>query len=86
MGGGDENYMPKRDKTSFFGKIMGGSITDNPITHSVSQVQEDQLEPEELGPDESVEEQDLEIIEEDQPGSPRQPSRARPKRTAMRNG
>ena len=79
MGGGDENYMPKRDKTSFFGKIMGGSVTDNSVTRAVSQVQEDQLEPEELGSDESVEEQELEIVEEEQPEAPRQPAQVQAK-------
>jgi HSP20 family protein len=40
--------MPKKEKTSFFGKIMGGSVTDDaPIMIPVSQIEED-VEAEEL--------------------------------------
>jgi HSP20 family protein len=57
--------MAKREKTSFFGKIMGGSVTDDTvITQPVSQMQEESLA-EELAPDdEEVVDQEM-VIEED---------------------
>lgn len=49
-----EKDMPKKEKTSFFGKIMGGSVTDEiPVTSQVSQEEEEEvMEAEELSPEE----------------------------------
>ncbi|MBI5530710.1 MAG: Hsp20/alpha crystallin family protein [Candidatus Doudnabacteria bacterium] len=54
--------MAKKEKTSFFGKIMGGSVTDEAMPVAVSQVEEE-VEAEELTPEEEVEDQDVEIEE-----------------------
>ncbi|MDR3642353.1 MAG: Hsp20/alpha crystallin family protein [Candidatus Doudnabacteria bacterium] len=56
--------MPKKEKTSFFGKIMGGSVTEEPMIQPVSQYQEEVVEAEELSPDDAVEERELEVEEE----------------------
>lgn len=59
--------MAKKEKTSFFGKIMGGSVTEDvPNIHSVSrpQNQNELMEAEELAPDDAVEEQEIDIVEE----------------------
>jgi HSP20 family protein len=54
--------MAKKEKTSFFGKIMGGSVTDEaPQMVAVSQIQDEEVEAEELAPED--EEQEL-IVEE----------------------
>lgn len=56
--------MAKKEKTSFFGKIMGGSITDDlPEEVTVSQVQTAELEAEELAP-EDIDEEQPQIAEE----------------------
>ncbi len=58
--------MAKKEKTSFFGKIMGGNVTeDTVVTQPVSQTQEEDLA-EELAPDDDniVEEREM-VIEED---------------------
>lgn len=48
--------MAKKEKTSFFGKIMGGSVTDEaPQMVAVSQMQETENESEELAPEEGLE-------------------------------
>lgn len=60
--------MAKKEKTSFFGKIMGGSVTEEPVAVNVSQIQEE-VEAEELSPDEAdeaVEEREMIIEEQDQ--------------------
>src|SRR6266404_5876080 len=58
--------MAKREKTSFFGKIMGGSVTDEASDmQPVSQMQDRILVDEELAPDTVVEEQEI-IMEEDE--------------------
>jgi HSP20 family protein len=61
--------MAKKEKASFFGKIMGGSITDEaPQPVAVSQIEEDEeMEAEELSGDDDavVEEQEIEIEAED---------------------
>ena len=56
--------MAKKEKTSFFGKIMGGNVTDEPLVAPVSQYQEEVVEAEELGTDDVVEERELEVEEE----------------------
>ncbi len=62
--------MAKREKTSFFGKIMGGSVTDDtPVRQPVSQIQT-VVEAEELAPDEIVEEQEI-VVEEDEAPTPK---------------
>jgi HSP20 family protein len=64
--------MAKREKTSFFGKIMGGSVTEEvPVMTAVSQIEDDQAEAEELAPDDEVEEQELVIEEEDSQEKPK---------------
>jgi HSP20 family protein len=58
--------MAKKEKTSFFGKIMGGNVTeDTVLMQPVSQAQEESLA-EELAPDDDnvVEEQEMVIEEE----------------------
>ena len=58
--------MAKKEKTSFFGKIMGGSVTDEaPQPVAVSQVEVEEIEAEELAPEDVEEEQELEIEEEE---------------------
>jgi HSP20 family protein len=63
--------MAKKEKTSFFGKIMGGNVTDEaPQFVAVSQMegQDDELEAEELAEDDAVaEEQEMVIEEEEAP-------------------
>lgn len=63
--------MPKKEKTSFFGKIMGGSVTDDVPQEEMyadDQVAEQVSEPEELSPDEvESEEMLLETEEDDAP-------------------
>lgn len=59
--------MAKKEKTSFFGKIMGGNVTEEaPQMVAVSQIDEEQAEAEELSPDDEVDEQELVVIEEDE--------------------
>jgi HSP20 family protein len=56
--------MAKKEKTSFFGKIMGGNVAEEvPMETRVSQQNRAVLEAEELAPDDAVEE-DV-IIEEE---------------------
>ena len=72
--------MPKKEKTSFFGKIMGGSVTDDypqPEEEQeevqVSRVVIEEMEPEELGPDEAEEEMVMEEqTTEEAPKKPRE--------------
>lgn len=63
------DYMAKKERTSFFGKIMGGSVTDESYNQPrVSQpvMQAVQMEPEELTADSEEDEvQETMIIEED---------------------
>jgi HSP20 family protein len=64
--------MPKKEKTSFFGKIMGGSVTDDypqPEEEEVSRISVNEVEAEELGPDE-VEEEEM-VMEEQSAEAPR---------------
>jgi HSP20 family protein len=59
--------MAKKEKTSFFGKIMGGSVTDEmPQTVSVSHMQDEDVEAEELAPEDASDEQDEMVIEEEE--------------------
>lgn len=56
--GSDINYKLMAKKTSFFGKIMGGSVTDEmSMPVAVSQAPEEELEAEELMAEEEVEEE-----------------------------
>jgi HSP20 family protein len=56
--------MAKKEKTSFFGKIMGGNVTDDSVlTQPVSQAQEESLA-EELAPDDEEVDQEMVIEEE----------------------
>jgi len=49
--------MPRKEKTSFFGKIMGGNVTEEfPEEQAVSQPQTAVIEAEELAPDDAEEE------------------------------
>ncbi len=67
--------MAKKEKTSFFGKIMGGNVTEEmPEKVAVSHIQETEYE-EELTPEEEVEEQDM-VVEavEPVPTKPEQPA------------
>lgn len=62
--------MPKKEKTSFFGKIMGGSITEDapePVEVFVETEEEEVSvqEPEELAPDE-IDSEEIEEDEEDE--------------------
>lgn len=68
--------MAKKEKTSFFGKIMGGSVVEEPVVESVSRFQEEAAEAEELAPDDAVEERELEV-EEEIVEIPRQESRSK---------
>src|ERR1051326_5003488 len=59
--------MAKKEKTSFFGKIMGGSETDNqPAQQPVSQMEEEEtfVEAEELAPEDVGEEEEVVEVEE----------------------
>jgi HSP20 family protein len=59
--------MAKKEKTSFFGKIMGGSVTDDmPQQVAVSHQPMAEMEAEELAPDDVVEEQQVESYEEEE--------------------
>lgn len=83
--------MPKKEKTSFFGKIMGGSVTDEveeqPEEVFVETVEVAVQEPEELAPDEidseeMEEEEDMEESsseEEEAPVSVEVQSQSKPK-------
>jgi HSP20 family protein len=56
--------MAKKEKASFFGKIMGGNVTDDTVlTQPVSQAQEESLA-EELAPDDEEVDQEMVIEEE----------------------
>jgi HSP20 family protein len=57
--------MPKKEKTSFFGKIMGGNVTEEVVlTEPVSQTQEESLAEELASDDDVVEEREMVIEEE----------------------
>ena len=59
--------MAKKEKTSFFGKIMGGSVTDDqPAQQPVSQMEEEEtfVEAEELAPEDVGEEEEVVEVEE----------------------
>ena len=56
--------MAKKEKTSFFGKIMGGNPVEEAVILPVSRIQEEVMEAEELAPDDAVEERELEVEEE----------------------
>src|SRR5690349_10622926 len=61
--------MAKKEKTSFFGKIMGGSVTDDvPQQQVVSQEPEEYVEPEELSAEDEAEEEagDEEMVVEEE--------------------
>jgi HSP20 family protein len=59
--------MAKKEKTSFFGKIMGGSVTDEmPQTMAVSQMQEEEMDAEELAGDDASDDQEMVIVEEEE--------------------
>jgi HSP20 family protein len=58
--------MAKKEKASFFGKIMGGNVTDElPEEVSVSQESQEETEAEELAPDDVADEQEEVVIEEE---------------------
>lgn len=59
--------MAKKERTSFFGKIMGGNVADDLNQQSpVSQMSVSEMEAEELAPDDdTVEEQIIEVEEEE---------------------
>jgi HSP20 family protein len=62
--------MPKKEKASFFGKIMGGSVTDDSVEmQPVSQMQEEESLAEELAPDDAADEQEM-VIEEEEVAEP----------------
>jgi len=64
--GAKSKIMPKKEKTSFFGKIMGGSVTDDmPQEEEVSQMEMEDMEPEELAPEDVDEEAQMMVEEED---------------------
>ena len=70
--------MAKKEKSSFFGKIMGGSVIDDaPEPVSVSHAEEEEVEAEELSSEEEVEDQGqgviIEEVEEEVSVAPRQP-------------
>jgi HSP20 family protein len=77
--------MAKREKTSFFGKIMGGNVTDDTVQmQPVSQMQ-DELEAEELTPEDDVVEEEIVVEEEaEQEDEPREMSRE-PKQNGQNN-
>ncbi len=61
--------MAKKEKTSFFGKIMGGSVTDDlPQPVAVSQIAPEEVEAEELGDEED--ENEVMVVEEEVAGTP----------------
>jgi len=65
--------MAKREKTSFFGKIMGGNVTDDmPVMIPVSQEQEEDLEAEELAVEDDADEQEMMVEEETMVEAPKQ--------------
>lgn len=68
--------MAKKEKASFFGKIMGGSVTDDaPEPVAVSHIEEEEVEAEELAPEEETEGQDIiieEVEEEEEVTTPKQ--------------
>ncbi len=69
--------MAKKEKSSFFGKIMGGSVVDEaPEMVAVSHVEPEEVEAEELSSEEENEDQDqgviIEEVEEEVTVAPRQ--------------
>ncbi len=57
--------MAKKEKTSFFGKIMGGSVTDDlPQPVAVSQAEPEEIEEEELATEEAGDESEMLVVEE----------------------
>jgi HSP20 family protein len=72
--------MAKREKTSFFGKIMGGNVTDDTqVMQPVSQIQE-QVPAEELASyDDEAEEQEMVIEEEEETVEPEAPMEKAPR-------
>lgn len=61
--------MPKKANTSFFGKIMGGNVTEEvPVMQEVSQIEEE-IEAEELSPEEEEIVEEI-IAEEEEPVAP----------------
>ncbi len=69
--------MAKKEKTSFFGKIMGGSVTDEmpqPVAVSHAPVAEMQAD-EELSVDDAAEEQAVSYEEEQIVETPKQPAK-----------
>jgi len=71
--------MAKKEKTSFFGKIMGGNVTeDTAVIQSVSQIQEQAPAEELYADDDAVEEQEI-VIEEEEAEEPEQPLEKAPR-------
>lgn len=64
--------MPKKEKTSFFGKIMGGNVTDDLPSQPVSQTPEAEIEGEELSAEDIAEEQEIAVQEEAAVEAPKQ--------------
>lgn len=75
--------MPKKEKTSFFGKIMGGSVTDEaPQMVAVSHMEPEEveeIEAEELADDDAADDQEMVVEEEIVMEAPRQQASAAPK-------
>ncbi len=64
--------MPKKEKTSFFGKIMGGNVTDDLPALPVSQASAAEVEGEELSAEDAAEEQETAVAEETAIETPKQ--------------
>jgi HSP20 family protein len=76
--------MAKKEKTSFFGKIMGGNVTDDSAQmHTVSQLQEQAPAEELASDDDAAEDQEMIIEEEEEIVLPAQPLEKTPKQQAV---
>ena len=69
--------MPKKEKTSFFGKIMGGSVTDEApqmvaVSHMEPEEEVEEVEAEELADDDAADDQEMVVEEEIVMEAPRQ--------------
>lgn len=69
--------MPKKEKTSFFGKIMGGNVTEEVENITVSQPQTQELESEELGAEDVEMEEEIDIVVEQEPVVAEAPKQAK---------
>ena len=64
--------MAKKEKTSFFGKIMGGNVTEDTAGQPVSQMVSEETEAEELAADDAGEDQETVAIVEETTVVPKQ--------------